>query len=103
MRPDEWLRVKEIFAAALPLREDARVGVSEPRVPRPKVLREQVEILLASHDRSDARFLESSPMSLDSTLDGLLIGPYQLSSRIGAGGMGEVYKARDTRLDRMWP
>jgi len=28
------------------------------------------------------------------------LGPYEVLSPIGAGGMGEVYKARDTRLDR---
>ena len=32
---------------------------------------------------------------------GTRLGPYQIESAIGAGGMGEVYKARDTRLDRI--
>jgi serine/threonine protein kinase len=31
---------------------------------------------------------------------GARLGPYEILSAIGAGGMGEVYKARDTRLDR---
>ena len=35
------------------------------------------------------------------TLDaGRRLGPYEIVSPIGAGGMGEVYRARDTRLDR---
>src|SRR5919198_605797 len=32
---------------------------------------------------------------------GARLGPYEIQSVIGAGGMGEVYKARDTRLDRI--
>jgi serine/threonine protein kinase len=32
---------------------------------------------------------------------GSRVGPYQIEAAIGAGGMGEVYRARDTRLDRV--
>src|ERR1700719_985198 len=35
------------------------------------------------------------------TLPGRRLGPYEILNAIGAGGMGEVYKARDTRLDRI--
>jgi serine/threonine protein kinase len=32
---------------------------------------------------------------------GTKLGPYEIQSPLGAAGMGEVYRARDTRLDRM--
>src|SRR6202158_4505593 len=40
----------------------------------------------------------SGPMGLRS---GTQLGPYEILSAVGAGGMGEVYRARDTRLDRI--
>lgn len=32
---------------------------------------------------------------------GTRLGPYEIVAAIGAGGMGEIYKARDSRLDRI--
>ena len=34
-------------------------------------------------------------------LPGKRLGPYEILSAVGAGGMGEVYRAKDTRLDRI--
>ena len=39
---------------------------------------------------------------MDAELTGRRLGVYQLHERIGAGGMGEVYRARDTRLSATW-
>ena len=60
-------------------------------------------MLLASHERANS-FLET-PAGFDDTMvtnsaAGQRIGPYQLTSLIGAGGMGDGYRARDTKLGR---
>ena len=42
----------------------------------------------------------SPPVPSPALTEGTRLGPYEVLAAIGAGGMGEVYRARDTRLDR---
>jgi serine/threonine protein kinase/TolB-like protein/tetratricopeptide (TPR) repeat protein len=59
--------------------------------------------MLASHADDLLRVpaaVTVADLTIAMTLEGVQIGPYQLGARIGAGGMGEVYAARDTRLGR---
>ena len=102
---DDWARVRAVFEDALTLPESARFEYLADVCADSSSLREQVERLLASHAKA-ASFLETpiavSPADVivENNLEGTLIGPYQFGARIGAGGMGEVYSARDTRLGR---
>ncbi|MGH9140074.1 MAG: serine/threonine-protein kinase, partial [Vicinamibacterales bacterium] len=102
VRAEHWAQVKELFEGGLALPAEARPAylASIPDA----TIRQAVEKLLRSHERSGS-FLETPaarPLPALSTisLEGCRLGPYQLESRIGAGGMGEVYSARDSRLNR---
>src|SRR5262245_40228751 len=105
MKPasSNWRRVREVFEAALLLPPQERRAYVLACCREERTLAERVDELLAAHDRADD-FLETPALVGDAItrarLEGSRIGPYELTARIGAGGMGEVYKARDTRLDR---
>jgi serine/threonine protein kinase len=97
--------VKEIFAAALNLPPEARASYLSATCGGDDQLRAQVQGLLDSHERAGS-FLETSqepandPESPRLRLAGQRIGAYEVVARLGAGGMGEVYRARDLRLGR---
>ena len=101
---EAWPRLKEVFEGARALASDARAAYLAAVCDGDETLRQEVETLLASHDQATS-FLETPAVLLDDTwstksLEGQRIGSYQISARIGAGGMGEVYRARDTKLNR---
>ena len=97
MNSEQWQRVEELYHAALDHPAGQRAAFLKEACPDDD-LRREVESLLAS-DRPDGTVLDS-PAWERRLSPGERIGPYQIVSRIGAGGMGEVWKARDTRLGR---
>jgi serine/threonine-protein kinase len=97
--------VKDIFDQVRALPEGRRADSLDEACAEDHELRQEVESLLSSYETS-ADFLEQpaatvfASLSAAGPLEGLTIGPYRVGSRVGAGGMGEVYKALDTRLGR---
>jgi eukaryotic-like serine/threonine-protein kinase len=102
---DDWPRVKPVLEEALAREGAERQAYLAQACGSDDGLRAQVERLLAARDRA-ANFLETPAAVLlaeppaSSDLSGQVVGCYRLESRLGVGGMGEVYRAHDLRLNR---
>jgi eukaryotic-like serine/threonine-protein kinase len=102
MTPDRWRQITEVFHLARACEATARAALLDDACDGDPALRADVEEMLAA-DRATARFghVPSGVLDVGPRLaSGVHIGAYQVVAFIAAGGMGEVYRARDTRLGR---
>jgi eukaryotic-like serine/threonine-protein kinase len=107
MDRERWHRIDGLFHAALELESRERAIFLARECAGDEVLRREVESLLAHH--RDDGFLEdgaaeeAARLLVEGRVEGLVgrqVGRFEIEARIGAGGMGVVYRARDPRLGR---
>ena len=106
MTPERWELISKIFNEAVALKTEQRRRFIEEACGGDHALVMEVESLLSAHEEA-GDFIENpivenavGDISEMPTLTGTFIGHYRIDKSIGRGGMGDVYLATDTRLDR---
>ena len=99
MTPERWQQIREVLERALELAPADRTAFLSRACASDEALRREVETLLLSSDDVRSSFLQSSAPRL-ALAAGTRLGEYEVKSMVGSGGMGEVYRARDSRLGR---
>ena len=105
---ERWQQIKEVLHQALERGPEARPGFLAEVCSDDESLQKEVEALLASYDRKASFFEKPATADIAKVLAddqaeplvGQSLGPYRVISQLGAGGMGKVYLAEDTRLHR---
>ena len=103
-RIEQWKQVEEIYARVLASPPGLRAVVLAEECPDDPDVREEVEsLLLAREEAGDFLSDEYRQRHMDDLGAGVAdrLGPYEILSPLGAGAMGKVFRARDTRLNRI--
>jgi serine/threonine protein kinase len=100
MTPERWQQVQNVLEKALELAPGERSAFLDRACSSDPSLRHEVETLLASSDGVRSSFLQSSSTLRVTLTPGTKLGEYEVKSLVGSGGMGEVYRAHDSRLGR---
>lgn len=99
MTPERWQKLSNVLYQALELAPEDRPAFLDRACVSDTALRRELESLLSASDEMRSSFLKSSSLAM-TIKPGTRLDDYEVETLIGSGGMGEVYRARDTRLKR---